>query len=139
LAGSSLRRRNNAADVAARFLAYGWTVQRVGDANDTIRLAQAIENFRRAHDRPTLVIVDSHIAYGAPHKHDTTAAHGEPLGDELYDQPEATALGRTLLRAYSARPGSIRLLNQYPKYRFECPYGLHLVEKRRLYNLVSPR
>src|SRR5262249_11758451 len=69
-------------DVAARFLAYGWTVRRVGDANDTTRLTQAIENFRRTHDAPTLIIVESHIAYGAPHKHDTSAAHGEPLGEE---------------------------------------------------------
>jgi len=69
-------------DVAARFVAYGWRVQRVGDANDTTRLAQAIENFRRAHDAPTLIIVESHIGYGAPHKRDTSAAHGEPLGEE---------------------------------------------------------
>jgi transketolase len=69
-------------DVAARFLAYGWNVERVGDANDTGRLAEAIETFRRAHDVPTLIIVDSHIGYGAPHKHDTAAAHGEPLGVE---------------------------------------------------------
>jgi transketolase len=69
-------------DVAARFLAYGWTVRRVGDANDTERLAQAIDRFRRARDAPTLIIVESHIAYGAPHKHDTSAAHGEPLGEE---------------------------------------------------------
>ena len=69
-------------DVAARFVAYGWTVRRIGDANDTNRLAQAIDNFRRMHDAPTLIIVDSHIAYGAPHKHDTSAAHGEPLGEE---------------------------------------------------------
>ena len=69
-------------DVAARFLAYGWNVQRVGDANDTERLAQAIETFRRTADVPTLIIVDSHIGYGAPHKHDTSAAHGEPLGEE---------------------------------------------------------
>ena len=69
-------------DVAARFLAYGWNVQRVGDANDTERLAEAIETFRRTHDVPTLIIVDSHIGYGAPHKHDTSAAHGEPLGVE---------------------------------------------------------
>ena len=69
-------------DVAARFLAYGWNVQRVGDANDTERLAEAIEVFRRTHDVPTLIIVDSHIGYGAPHKHDTSAAHGEPLGVE---------------------------------------------------------
>ena len=69
-------------DVAARFLAYGWNVQRVGDANDTGRIAQAIEAFGRVHDVPTLIIVESHIGYGAPHKHDTSAAHGEPLGEE---------------------------------------------------------
>jgi transketolase len=69
-------------DVAARFLAYGWNVQRVGDANDTERLAQAIEIFRRTDDVPTLIIVESHIGYGAPHKQDTSAAHGEPLGEE---------------------------------------------------------
>ena len=69
-------------DVAARFLAYGWNVQRVGDANDTGRIAQAIETFGRVHDVPTLIIVESHIGYGAPHKHDTSAAHGEPLGEE---------------------------------------------------------
>jgi len=69
-------------DVAARFLAYGWTVIQVGDANDTERFAQAIEEFRRTRKLPTLIIVDSHIGYGAPHKHDTSAAHGEPLGSE---------------------------------------------------------
>lgn len=69
-------------DIAARFLAYGWNVQRVGDANDTERLAAAITAFRRTHGVPTLIIVDSHIGYGAPHKHDTHAAHGEPLGEE---------------------------------------------------------
>ena len=69
-------------DVAARFLAYGWNVQRVGDVNDLERLAQAIENFRRTNEAPTLIIVESHIGYGAPHKHDTSAAHGEPLGEE---------------------------------------------------------
>jgi transketolase len=69
-------------DVAARFLAYGWNVQRVGDANDRKRLAEAIEVFKRTGDVPTLIIVESHIGYGAPHKHDTSAAHGEPLGEE---------------------------------------------------------
>jgi transketolase len=69
-------------DVAARFLAYGWNVLRVGDVNDLERLRQAIENFRRTKDTPTLIIAESHIAYGAPHKHDTSAAHGEPLGEE---------------------------------------------------------
>jgi transketolase len=69
-------------DVAARFLSYGWNVHRVGDANDRARLAQAIEVFRRSDEAPTLIIVESHIGYGAPHKHDTSAAHGEPLGEE---------------------------------------------------------
>jgi transketolase len=69
-------------DVAARFLAYGWNVQRVGDANDRERLAQAIDIFKRTDDVPTLIVVESHIGYGAPHKHDTSAAHGEPLGEE---------------------------------------------------------
>jgi transketolase len=69
-------------DVAARFLAYGWNVQRVGDVNDLERLGEAIETFHRTRDAPTLIIVESHIGYGAPHKHDTSAAHGEPLGEE---------------------------------------------------------
>jgi transketolase len=69
-------------DVAARFLAYGWNVERVGDANDTERIAQAVEIFRHTNDVPTLIMVESHIGYGAPHKHDTSAAHGEPLGVE---------------------------------------------------------
>jgi transketolase len=69
-------------DVAARFLAYGWNVQHVGDANDAGRLAEAIAKFRGEHGAPTLIIVDSHIGYGALHKHDTNAAHGEPLGEE---------------------------------------------------------
>ncbi|HEY7999084.1 MAG TPA: transketolase, partial [Pseudolabrys sp.] len=68
-------------DVAARFLAYGWNVQKVGDANDCERFAQAVES-SRGNDVPTLIIVDSHIGYGAPHKQDTSAAHGEPLGEE---------------------------------------------------------
>ena len=69
-------------NVTARFRAYGWNVHRVGDANDTERIAQAIEIFRRTNEVPTLIIVESHIGYGAPHKHDTSAAHGEPLGEE---------------------------------------------------------
>jgi transketolase len=69
-------------DVAARFLAYGWNVIKVGDANDTERFAQAVEEFRQTRKLPTLIIVDSHIGYGAPHKQDTSAAHGEPLGSE---------------------------------------------------------
>jgi transketolase len=69
-------------DVATRFMGYGWNVTRVGDANDLELLTRAFETFREEHDRPTLIIVDSHIGYGSPHKQDTAAAHGEPLGEE---------------------------------------------------------
>jgi transketolase len=69
-------------DVATRFIAYGWNVTRVGDANDQKMLARAFQTFHKTTDRPTLIIVDSHIAYGAPSKQDTSAAHGEPLGEE---------------------------------------------------------
>ncbi|HSE91963.1 MAG TPA: transketolase [Methylomirabilota bacterium] len=69
-------------DVATRFLGYGWNVLRVGDANDISMLERALATFKRTPDRPTLIIVDSHIAWGSPHKQDTHAAHGEPLGEE---------------------------------------------------------
>ncbi len=69
-------------DVATRFIGYGWNVTRVGDANDLEMLGRAFRTFQNTHDRPTLIIVDSHIGYGAPHKQDTSAAHGEPLGEE---------------------------------------------------------
>ncbi len=69
-------------DVATRFIAYGWNVTRVGDANDLEMLQRAFATFHKTTDRPTLIIVDSHIAWGAPNKQDTHAAHGEPLGEE---------------------------------------------------------
>jgi transketolase len=69
-------------DVATRFMAYGWNVTRVGDANDLEMLERAFKTAAATADRPTLIIVDSHIAYGAPNKQDTSAAHGEPLGEE---------------------------------------------------------
>ena len=69
-------------DVATRFLSYGWNVLRVGDANDLDMLGRALATFKGTEGRPTLVIVDSHIAWGAPTKQDTSAAHGEPLGEE---------------------------------------------------------
>jgi transketolase len=69
-------------DVAARFLAYGWNVLRVGDANDTDRIGHALDIFRKTQGRPTFIVLDSHIGYGSPNKQDTAAAHGEPLGDE---------------------------------------------------------
>jgi len=69
-------------DVAARFLGYGWNVLRVGDANDIDRIQHALVVFRKTKGRPTFIILDSHIGYGSPHKQDTAAAHGEPLGEE---------------------------------------------------------
>jgi transketolase len=69
-------------DVATRFVGYGWNVTRVADANDLEMLARAFETFQKTTDRPTLIIIDSHIGYGSPHKQDSNAAHGEPLGEE---------------------------------------------------------
>jgi len=69
-------------DVATRFIGYGWNVTRVADANDLEMLARAFETSKKTTDRPTLIIVDSHIGYGSPHKQDTNAAHGEPLGED---------------------------------------------------------
>jgi transketolase len=69
-------------DVQTRFLAYGWNVLRVGDANDLERLENALKLFQKTKGRPTFIVLDSHIGYGSPHKQDTAAAHGEPLGDD---------------------------------------------------------
>ncbi|MBV8487808.1 MAG: transketolase, partial [Planctomycetaceae bacterium] len=69
-------------DVETRFLGYGWNVLRVGDANDLERIESALDIFRKTKGRPTFIVLDSHIGYGAPHKQDTSAAHGEPLGEE---------------------------------------------------------
>src|SRR5205814_1375240 len=69
-------------DVQTRFEGYQWNVTRVEDANDLDQIARGFDNFREEQNRPTLIIVDSHIGYGAPHKQDTAEAHGEPLGDE---------------------------------------------------------
>jgi transketolase len=68
-------------DVATRFLGYGWSITRVADANDLDSLGRAFEVFKHTQERPTLIIVDSHIGYGSPHKQDTYEAHGEPLGE----------------------------------------------------------
>jgi len=69
-------------DVAARFRAYHWNVLRVHDANDLKSIADALAVFHATKGQPTLIILDSHIGYGSPHKVDTSAAHGEPLGDD---------------------------------------------------------
>jgi transketolase len=124
-------------DVATRFLGYGWNVTRVGDANDLEMLERAFRVFKATRDRPTLIIVDSHIAWGAPNKQDTSAAHGEPLGEEEirltkrnYGWPEDAKFyvpdgvyehfregigqrGRTLRQAWLARVEEYR--SKYPE------------------------
>jgi transketolase len=69
-------------DVGERFLGYGWNVLHVTDANDLQMVSDAFKGFLQTTDRPTLIRVNSHIGYGSPHKQDTNAAHGEPLGEE---------------------------------------------------------
>jgi transketolase len=68
-------------DVMTRFVGYGWNVTRVADANDVDMLARAYDVFLKTNDRPTLIVVDSHIGYGSPNKQDSSDAHGEPLGE----------------------------------------------------------
>jgi transketolase len=82
-------------DVPLRFEGYGWNIVRVEDANDLERIESAFAEFKGEESRPTLIVVDSHIGWGSPHKQDTAAAHGEPLGEEevretkrAYDWPE---------------------------------------------------
>ena len=69
-------------DVAARFLAYGWNVTTVADANDLQLLDRAYKIFLKNNDRPTLIVVHSQIGYGSPNKQGSPKAHGEPLGVE---------------------------------------------------------
>lgn len=76
-------------DVGTRFAAYGWNVTHVADANDAKALKQALDLFAKTNDRPTLIIVTSHIGFGAPNKQDTAAAHGEPLGDKEIELAKA--------------------------------------------------
>ena len=69
-------------DVVARFRAYRWNVLHVPDANDVGGIEAILRSARKTRERPTLIVLDSHIGYGSPHKHDSAEAHGEPLGVE---------------------------------------------------------
>ena len=69
-------------DVGARYEAYGWHVQRLGEDLAVERLEQAAQAAMAVTDRPSLIICRTHIAVGAPNKHDTAGAHGSPLGEE---------------------------------------------------------
>jgi len=109
-------------DVAARFMGYGWNVTRVGDANDTELLARAFEEFKGEEGRPTLVVVDSHIGWGSPHKQDTAAAHGEPLGE---------AEVRETKRAYGWPEDAQFLVPDGVKEHFAAGIGARGAELRR--------
>src|SRR6267142_1784497 len=69
-------------DVGARFAAYGWNVTHVTDANDLDMIRGGFRTFLQTGDRPTLIVMNSHIGWGSPHKQDSHTAHGEPLGEE---------------------------------------------------------
>jgi len=139
-------------DVAARFLAYGWNVLRVGDANDVDRIERALQIFRQTKGRPTLIILDSHIGYGSPHKQDTAEAHGEPLGEEevrltkrSYGWPEdakflvpdgvyahfAAGIGT---RGNAARREWLALFSDYRNKFPELAAEIELMQKRELPN-----
>jgi transketolase len=69
-------------DVAKRYEAYGWHVQNLGDTNDLDEIEQATRAAMEVEDRPSLILIRTHIAFGSPNKQDTTSAHGSPLGDD---------------------------------------------------------
>jgi transketolase len=137
-------------DVATRFVGYGWNVTRVADANDLEMLARAFEVFQKTTDRPTLIIVDSHIGYGSPHKQDSNAAHGEPLGEDevrlvkkFYGWPEDAkflvpegvrehfrdGIGK---RGHEARTQWAKMFAQYSEKYPELAERLHRMQHREL-------
>jgi transketolase len=109
-------------NIAARFLSYRWNVLRVGDANDLQRIEDALTLFRKIKDRPTLIILDSHIGYGSPNKVDTAAAHGEPLGEEEV---------RLAKRAYGWPEDAKFLVPDTVREQFESGIGTRGAEARR--------
>ncbi len=137
-------------DVATRFIAYGWNVTRVGDANDLEILDRAYGNAKSTRGRPTLIIVDSHIGYGAPTKQDSHSAHGEPLGAEeirgtkrFYGWPEDAQflvppeVTEHFAKNMGARGGGLRKdwmakLAEYRKANPGLARELDLMQKRQL-------
>jgi transketolase len=137
-------------DVGARFKAYGWHVTHVADANDLGELERALEGFEATEDRPTLIIADSHIAYGSPNKQDSAAAHGAPLGEEEvrltkrnYDWPEdahflvpdgvrehfATGVGA---RGRKLRGEWMKLFGEYERSHPDLADQLYRMQHRKL-------
>ena len=137
-------------DVGERFLAYGWNVLRVDDANDLDMLSRAFTTFKSTSDKPTLIIVDSHIGYGAPHRHDTSQAHGEPLGVEevkaakrFYGWPEdAQFLVPDDVRAHfregvgergrTCRQTWLNLFTEYPDHHADLADQIERMQRRLL-------
>jgi transketolase len=109
-------------DVTARFLGYRWNVLRVRDANDIDSIEHALRQFRNTRGRPTLIILDSHIGYGSPHKQDTADAHGEPLGEEEIRQTK---------RAYGWPEDAKFLVPDGVLQHFAAGVGAHGSEARR--------
>jgi transketolase len=109
-------------DIAARFLGYGWNVLRVGDANDIDLIEHALGAFHKTKGRPTFIILDSHIGYGSPHKQDTAAAHGEPLGEEEV---------RLTKRSYGWPENAKFLVPDGVREHFTAGIGAHGAEARR--------
>jgi transketolase len=101
-------------DVATRFLGYGWNITRVGDANDLDMLSRGYQTFLATKDRPTLIIVESHIGHGAPHRQGTREAHGEPLG------PDEVRLAK---RFYGWDPDSQFLVPDAVREHFRAQLG----------------
>ncbi|MEP6904746.1 MAG: transketolase [Gemmatimonadales bacterium] len=93
-------------DVQRRFEGYHWHVQRVDDANDLDAIDAAIVAAKAEKERPSLIIVRSHIGYGSPHKHDTAEAHGSPLGEEEIKLTKQ-ALGYPSLEAFYVAPEAL--------------------------------
>ncbi|MSR32896.1 MAG: transketolase [Gemmataceae bacterium] len=137
-------------DVATRFVGLGWNVVRVADANDTDMLERAINTFHHTTDRPTLIIVDSHIAYGVPEKQDHHSAHGEPLGDKAIKAGKIN-YGCDPEKTFDVQPGVYehfqellgkrgatlnaewkKLFQEYQKAHSELAQQLELMEKREL-------
>jgi transketolase len=139
-------------DVAARFLAHGWNVLRVGDVNDTARIEHTLDVFRNTKGRPTFIVLESHIGYGSPHKQDTPAAHGEPLGEEevrlckrLYGWPEDAKFlvpegvyehfeDRIGVRGQKARQSWINLFEDYRTKYPDLANEIELMQRRELPN-----
>jgi len=137
-------------DVMTRFVGYGWNVTRVADANDLMMLGRGYETFLKTPGKPTLIVVDSHIGYGSPHKQDTYEAHGEPLGEaevklvkKNYEWPEDSkflvpdgvyenfknGIGK---RGAEAHAQWVKLWGDYVKQFPEQAKQLELMQKRAL-------